>query len=196
MADAVMLLLIFALTLGGWKHGFVRRLAGLGFFALSFVLGAWLQGPAGALVHVFLPKIPQPLANVVGYSIAFTLILVAFNAFSAGVLSKLAVQGWSKVTNKSLGAALGLLEAVLILSAVIVILHAYSAADLPAVGVDLDFIHDVRVAVDHSTIGKLLEGTTVPLVLLLLGPLLPHDLKSIVPSEIPSGIPGFPIPPL
>jgi uncharacterized membrane protein required for colicin V production len=196
MADAVMLLLVFALTLGGWKQGFLRRLAGLAFFALSFVLGAWLQGPAGAVVHGFLPKIPQPIANVVGYSIAFTLILVAFNAFSAGVLSKVGVQGWSKATNKSLGAVLGFVEAILILSAVIVILHTYSAVDLSSVGVDLGFVHDLRVAVDQSTIGKLLEGTTVPLVLLVLGPLLPTDLKSIVPTEIPGGIPGFPIPSL
>jgi uncharacterized membrane protein required for colicin V production len=196
MADAVMLLLIFALTLGGWKQGFVRRLAGLGFFALSFVLGAWLQAPAGVIVHAFLPKIPQPIANVAGYSIAFTLLLVAFNAFSAGILSRFAVAGWSKATNKSLGAVLGFVEAVLVLSAAIVIVHTYAAADLPAVGVDLGFIHDIRVAIDHSTIGQLLENTTVPLVLLVLGPLLPHDLKSIVPSEIPGGIPGFPIPPL
>ena len=191
-----MLLVIFALTLGGWKQGFVRRLAGLGFFALSFVLGAWLQAPAGAVVHAVLPKIPQPIANVVGYSIAFTIILVAFNAFSSGVLSKVGVQGWSKATNKALGAVVGFVEAVLILSAAIVILHTYAASDLAGVGVDLGWVDDIRVAVDQATIGKLLEDTTVPLVLLLLGPLLPHDLKTIVPTEIPGGIPGFPIPPL
>lgn len=54
--------------------------------------------------------------------------------------------------------------------------------------------HDIRVAVDESTIGKLLEDTTVPIVLLLLGPLLPKDISSIVPTTIPGGLPGFPIP--
>jgi len=196
MADAVMVVAIFAFGLGGWKAGFVRRLAGLGFFALSFVLGAWLKDPAGAVVHAFLPKIPDEYAGVVGYSIAFTLLLVGFNAFSAGVLSKVAVTGWSKATNKTLGAILGCLEAVLILSAVIVILHTYAVADASVAGFDLGFLHDARVAIDKSTIGRLLEDTTVPLVLLLLGPLLPTDIKSIVPSEIPGGIPGFPIPPL
>ena len=196
MADAVMLLFVFALTLGGWKQGLVRRLAGLAFFALSFVLGAWLQGPSGAVVHAVLPKIPQSIANVVGYSIAFSLILVVFNAFSSGILSRVGTGGWSKATNKILGAIVGFVEAVLILSAVIVILHAYAAADLAVGGVGLGFVQDVRVAVDHSTIGKVLESTTVPLVLIVLGPLLPADLKTLVPTQFPGGIPGFPIPPI
>jgi uncharacterized membrane protein required for colicin V production len=196
MADAVMLLFVFALTLGGWKQGLVRRLAGLGFFALSFVLGSWLQAPAGAVVHVFFPKIPQTIANVVGYSIAFSLILVAFNAFSSGILSRVGTGGWSKATNKVLGAIVGFVEAILILSAAIVILHAYSAADLVVGGVDFSLVHEIRLAVDHSTIGKLLEGTTVPLVLVVLGPLLPTDLKTLVPTQFPGGIPGFPIPAL
>ena len=59
---------------------------------------------------------------------------------------------------------------------------------------DLGFLHDIRTAVDDSTIGKLLEDTTVPVVLLVLGPLLPTDIKSIVPTTIPGGLPGFPVP--
>jgi hypothetical protein len=45
---------------------------------------------------------------------------------------------------------------------------------------------------ETSTVGKLLEDTTVPLVLLLLGPFLPTDIKSIVPTQIPGGLPFFP----
>ena len=44
------------------------------------------------------------------------------------------------------------------------------------------------------TIGQILENTTVPLVLLVLGPFLPTDIKSIVPTQIAGGLPFFPIP--
>jgi hypothetical protein len=51
---------------------------------------------------------------------------------------------------------------------------------------------DLRAAVHGSTIGKLLEDTTVPIVLVLFGPFLPTDIKSVVPTQIPRGLPSFP----
>jgi uncharacterized membrane protein required for colicin V production len=195
MADLVLLLFIAGFLRGGWSSGFVRRLFGLLFLVVSFVGGAYLRGPAGALVHTFLPKIPEQYAEMVGYSVAFSALLIGFNLFSGVILSRVAKTGVARRTDQLLGVALGAVEAVLILSAAIVILHTYTD---PSSGTStlggLSFLHDIRVAVDDSTIGKLLEDTTVPIVLLLLGPLLPKDISSVVPTTIPGGLPGFPIP--
>jgi uncharacterized membrane protein required for colicin V production len=190
MADLVMLGFIAGFLRGGWSSGFVRRLFGLLFLVVSFVAGAYLRGPAGALVHTFLPKVPEQYAETIGYSVVFSALLLVFNLFSSKILSRVATGGLSKELDKTLGVIFGGLEAVLILSAAIVILHTYTTAG----ATDLGFLHDIRTAVDDSTIGKLLEDTTVPLVLLLLGPLLPTDIKSVVPTTIPGGLPGFPIP--
>ena len=195
MVDLILLGFIGATVIGGWKSGFVRRLAGLVFLVVSFVAGAYLRGPAGALVNSVFPKIPEQYADAVGYSVAFSVLLIVFNLFSSKILSRVATGGFSRVTDKGLGLLFGGLESILIISAGIVILHTYSD---PASGLaaftDIGFLHDIRVAVDDSTIGKLLEDTTVPLVLLVLGPFLPTDIKSIVPTTIPGGLPGFPIP--
>lgn len=195
MADLVMLGIIAGFLRGGWSSGFVRRLAGLAFLGISFLAGAYLRAPAGALVHTFLPKIPEQYAEMVGYSVAFSGLLIVFNLFSSKILSRVATGGLSRATDKTLGVIFGGLEAVLILSAAIVILHTYTDPGGATTGISqLGFLHDIRTAVDDSTIGKLLEDTTVPLVLLILGPLLPTDIKSIVPTTIPGGLPGFPIP--
>ena len=195
MVDLVLLGFIAATVFGGWRSGFVRRLAGLVFLVVSFVGGAYLRGPAGALIHAVFPKIPEQYADMVGYSVAFSALLIVFNLFSSKILSRVATGGLSKATDKVLGVVFGGLEAVLIISAAIVILHTYTDA---SVGVsaftDIGFLRDLRLAVDDSTIGKFLEDTTVPLVLLVLGPLLPKDISSIVPTTIPGGLPGFPIP--
>jgi uncharacterized membrane protein required for colicin V production len=193
VADLLMLGFIAATVFGGFRSGFVRRLAGLAFLGISFVAGAYLRAPAGALVHGFFPKIPEQYAEMVGYSVTFSVLLVVFNLFSSKILSRVATGGLSQATDRVLGLVFGGLEAILILSAAIVILHTY--ADSTALGgiADLGILHDLRTAVDESTIGKLLEDTTVPLVLLLLGPLLPTDIKSIVPTTIPGGLPGFPL---
>ena len=103
-------------------------------------------------------------------------------------------QGLSRRTDQALGTFFGGLEAVLILSVAIVILHTYSGRleELGSTFVETGLVHDIRLAIDASTIGQVLEKTTVPFVLLLLGPLLPKDLTTIVPSNIPGGIPFFP----
>ena len=146
-------------------------------------------------MHGLFPKIPEAYADMVGYSVAFSVLLIVFNLFSSKILSRVATGGVSQATDKVLGLVFGGIEAVLILSAAIVILHTYADASTGLAGIaDVGFLHDIRVAVDESTIGKFLEDTTVPIVLLLLGPLLPKDISSIVPTTIPGGLPGFPIP--
>jgi uncharacterized membrane protein required for colicin V production len=199
MVDLVLLGFIAATVFGGFRSGFVRRLAGLIFMVVSFVGGAYLRVPAGALVHSVFPKIPEQYADMVGYSVAFSALLIVFNLFSSKILARVATGGLSKVTDRALGAVFGGLESVLIISAGIVILHTYADANVlgstPLGGIaDLGFLRDLRIAVDESTIGKFLEDTTVPFVLLVLGPLLPKDISSIVPTTIPGGLPGFPLP--
>jgi hypothetical protein len=57
------------------------------------------------------------------------------------------------------------------------------------------FLADIKSQFDDSTIGGLLEHTTVPVVLTVIGPFLPTDVKSILPQSIPGlpkHLPGFP----
>ena len=194
MADLVLLGLFAAFIGGGWASGFVRRLAGLIYLALSFVLGAYLRTPLGAIVSGIFPDIPKPYAEMVGYTAAFTVLVFAFNIFSSKVLSRTAVQGMSKLTDKVLGAVFGGIEAVLIASAAIVILHTYATevgtlAKLSGFGI----LKEVADGIDTSTIGQILEKTTVPFVLAILGPFLPQDIKTLVPTTIP-GLPGGTLP--
>ena len=193
MADLVLLLFIGGMALAGWRSGFVRRLIGLGFLLVSFLAGAYLRVPAGAIVNQFLPKIPQQYAEMVGYSVAFTVLLVVLNLLAKPILARVPEHGLSRLTDASLGAALGFAEAVLIASAAIVILHSFSASTAGASSfIETGLLKDIRAQVDDSTIGGLLEQTTVPIVLLILGPFLPTQIKDVVPTTIPGGLPFFP----
>src|SRR5689334_19520430 len=189
-----MLLFIVGFGRAGWSSGLIRRVVGLIFLAISFVAGAYLRFPAGALVNQFLPHIPKVYANMLGYTIASTLILLVFNLLARPLMKRVPQAGIAHRTDQLLGLAFGLVEAVLILAGLIVILHTYGSTvqDLGSSFVDTGLIHDIRVAVDESTIGQLLEKTAVPIVLLVLGPLLPKDITTIVPTNIPGGVPFFP----
>jgi uncharacterized membrane protein required for colicin V production len=195
--DVLMVGFIGGYIYAGWRTGFVRRLAGLGFLALFFVLGAYLKAPIGALLSGIFTGVPEPYLEMVGYSIAVAALTIVANFVSGPVLSKVAVSGVSKELNAALGAVLGGAEAILILSIVIVILDTYFGPK-GQLGGDpgLGIFKQLAVAIDDSTTGQILKETTVPFVLAILGPLLPKDVTSLIPGGLPfpNGvpIPGLP----
>ena len=195
--DVVLVGFIGGFIAGGWRTGFLRRLAGLGFLALSFVLGAYLRQPIGALLSGVFPSVPEPYLEMIGYSIAVTGLTVAAHVVTGPFLSKVVVGGVSKKTDQVLGAVLGGVEAILILSIAIVILDTYFGphgrlGGDPGLGV----FKQLAIAIDDSTTGQLLRQTTVPFVLAVLGPLLPKDVTSLIPGGLPfpNGVPGLPTP--
>ena len=198
MADVVMLGVFLVFLRAGWMSGLIRRVVGLIFLAVSFVVGAYLRFPVGDLVNVFLPHVPRVYAAMIGYTIASTVILVVLNLVARPFMARVPKVGLARRTDQILGIVFGGLEAALILSAAIVILHTYGAAlqEAGSTFTDTGLLHDIRVAVDESTIGQLLEKTVVPFVLLVLGPFLPKDITQVVPENIPGGIPFFPVVPV
>jgi uncharacterized membrane protein required for colicin V production len=205
MADLVLLLFIAGFVRGGWSSGFLRRLAGLAYIAISLVAGAYLREPAGALLLQFFPQIPKAYADMVAYSVVFTVLVAGLNLVTGPIL-KTASVGLSRRLDQGLGALFGGIEAILLISAAIVILDTYFGT-AGSLGKDpgLGFLKDISRALDASTIGQALIHTTVPFVLAILGPLLPKDVGSLVPTGLPTnglpgglpglGIPGFSFPP-
>jgi len=194
MADVVMLLFIVGFMRAGWSSGLVRRIIGLLFLAVSFVAGAYLRTPVGTVVTTFLPHVPKVYAAMIGYTIASTALLLVLHIATRPLLKRVPQTGLARRTDQALGVVFGGIEAVLILAGLIVILHTYGSTlqELGSTFVDTGILHEIRVAVDESTIGQLLEKTAVPFVLLVLGPFMPKDITKVVPSNIPGGIPFFP----
>jgi uncharacterized membrane protein required for colicin V production len=193
VVDLLLLGVFAGFARAGWSSGFVRRLFGLVVIVASFVLAAYLRPVAGGLIEGFFPKVPEQYAEMVGYSITFSALLVGLNLLSRVILSRVAVQGIARRTDQVLGVVLGIAEGVLLLSVGIVILHTYADANELQAFAGLGVLDTLREAIETSTIGRLLEDTTVPILLLLLGPFLPADIRSIVPTQIPGGLPFFPI---
>ncbi len=190
--DIVLVGFIAGLTFGGWRTGFLHRLAGLAFMAIAFVLGAYLRGPFGDLITGFFPNIPSDYGSLLGYVFVFPVVLAVLHIATYPFLHGRRLGSMTKTVDRGLGALLGFAEAVLILSAVVVILDTYftggqTAGHTPG----LNYITSLTGSFNGSVTVGLLRDTTVPLVLGLLGPLLPHDISSLVPGGMP-GLPGMP----
>ncbi len=202
--DAVLVAFIAGYIFAGWRTGFLRRLIGLAFLAGSFILGAYLRYPIGASASTYFKSIPASYADLVGYTIAFPVILAAAHILTRPLLKDVATSGLSKEADRALGAVFGGVEAVLIISAVIVIFDTYfgpKSASTTFAG--LPYLKQLGTSLLGSTTAGLLKATTVPLVLTVLGPVLPREMSSLVngglgglpsglPTGLPSGLPGLP----
>jgi uncharacterized membrane protein required for colicin V production len=192
--DVLLVGFIGGFIFGGWRTGFLRRVLGLVFLLVSFLAGAYLRVPVGAAAAAFFPSISSDYANLVGYTIVFPVVLGALHIVSTLLIGDVRLQGISKEVDKALGAVFGGIEAVLILSVVVVILDTYfgTSSHLGQTA-DFAYLRSLTQALNSTTTVGLLRDSTVPVVLAVLGPLLPTDLQSILPAGLPSGMPpGFP----
>jgi uncharacterized membrane protein required for colicin V production len=191
--DVVLVGFIAAFAFGGWRSGLLRRLIGIGFTVLAFVVGAYLRYPFAAIATSVSKNIPTDYANLVGYAIAFPAILAALHLVSNRLLAGVKVQGITKEVDSGLGALFGGLEAILVLSAAVVVLDAYfGTGATPSALTHSGMLKDLTAQFNASTTVHLLRDTTVPIVLAILGPLLPTDVKSLLPNGLPSSFPGIP----
>ncbi|HEY3522579.1 MAG TPA: CvpA family protein, partial [Candidatus Limnocylindrales bacterium] len=89
---------------GGWNTGFLKRLIGIGFMAISFVASAYFRYPVGAIATAVFPSIPADYADLVGYTIAFPAILAALHLASRATLGRVHMEGMTEKMDRGLGA--------------------------------------------------------------------------------------------
>ncbi|HET7028010.1 MAG TPA: CvpA family protein [Candidatus Limnocylindrales bacterium] len=192
--DVALVGFIGGFVYGGWNTGFLKRLIGIAFMAISFVASAYFRYPIGAIARTFFPNAPVDYADLVGYTIAFPAILVGLHLVSHAALGRVRMSGITQEMDRGLGALFGGIEAVLILSAGIVILDAYFGTG-SSLSKNLGFgpLRDLTASLNSSETVKLLRGSSVPVVLGLVGPFLPHDVTTLLPTGLPGRLP-FPTP--
>ncbi len=192
--DVVLVGFIGASIFGGFRAGLIRSVLGLLFMAISFVIGAYLRYPIGALFTTFFKDVPSDYSNLVGYTIVFPVVLAGLHIVSGVLFKKVAVRGIEKGLDQALGAIFGGVEAILIISAAIVIVDTYLGTTQIRNTLGPGTLKTVTDALNGSTTVHILRDTTVPIVLGLLGPLLPKDISSLIPAGLPSLPGGVPLP--
>jgi len=193
--DALLVAFVAGLTWSGWRRGLFQTVAGLAFIAISFLLGAYLSGPFGNLVNSFFPDVPADYAALLGYAFVFPAVLIVLHVVARPFLKDRKPGQLTEAANKVLGAVFGFVEGVLILSVAVVVFDAYFAGGVSGGKTPgLNFIESFVASFNDSYTVEVLRSTTVPLVLGILGPLLPKDISSLVPGGSPTlpGMPGFP----
>jgi uncharacterized membrane protein required for colicin V production len=193
--DIVLIGSIAGFIFGGFRTGFVRRLLGIVFIVIAALAGAYFRYPVGIIAKQAFPDIPPDYANLVGYAIAFPAILVGLHVVEAVFLRKVIPQhGLSRELDATLGAVFGGVEAILILTVLVIVVDTYFGTKSQlAADVAPGLLKEFTKAFNGSETVMLLRGSTVPATLAVLGPLLPKDVASILPDGLPGRLP-FPVP--
>lgn len=193
--DVLLVGFIVGFIVGGWRTGFLRRLVGLAFIAISFVLSVYLSKPFGDLIHGWFPDITPAYAELWAYLLIFPAALVALHLLIGRLLKNVAVSGVSKELDSALGALFGAIEAILILTVVVIAIDRYSVQVAASSVGAIKPLMDLLQGISTSNTARLLRETTVPALLAIVGPLLPKDVSSLLdklPNGVKGGIPGVP----
>lgn len=163
----------------GWRSGLVAQLIGLLMFLVAFVAGAYLREPIGKLVAAVWTTLPPAYAEMVGYGIAFLIVFIVGNIVLGRLYGTVRLAGVSQMADRAMGAIIGAFVAALLASAAIAILDTFygqpSQLGRTAAGIFLlGYLHD---GLKDSWIADMLRTTTVPVMLTILGPLIPKDIS-------------------
>jgi membrane protein required for colicin V production len=126
--DFVLVLILAASAVAGFRRGLSRQIIGLVSGVLALVLGIWLYGTAGFYLLPYASS--RTMANAGGFAVVFCTVLLLGAMVSFVVGRFLNVTGLS-IVDHLLGAGFGLLRGLVFAVAIIMGVMAFSRGDIP-----------------------------------------------------------------
>jgi uncharacterized membrane protein required for colicin V production len=178
--DLLAILFLFAMFILGVIQGTIRRLLGLAAITFSFLLASQLRDPLGAFLAANWTHLPPEYGYMVGYGTIF---------LAASVATSLVIQGFYRpqplfqratFLDELLGGAVGIVQGLLILGAMIVILDSFFR--LPGIAPnpnELGILRDLFSAYDRSGTAALFRETLVPAFFSILGGFVPDAVRGL-----------------
>jgi membrane protein required for colicin V production len=126
--DLILLVAVAVSVVSSFRKGLTREIIGLVAAIAALVLGIWLYAPAGAFLIPYVSS--RWVANLAGFAIVFAAVMMLGGvvSFAAGKLLKLT--GLS-VFDHLLGAAFGVVRGMLLSTALVMAIMAFSPGTEP-----------------------------------------------------------------
>src|SRR5690349_20329897 len=113
--DVVLLGFIAGFIFGGFRSGFLKRLFGILFAAVSLLLTAYLRIPVAGVAAKVFPDVPSSYVDLVTSIIIFPVVLAALHPLNRKSIERINDPGVTREIDAILGAVFGGIEAILIL---------------------------------------------------------------------------------
>jgi uncharacterized membrane protein required for colicin V production len=177
--DLLVVLFLGAMFILGFIQGTVRRLLGIAAILFSFLLAANLREPLGNFLASNWTQFEREYAVMIGFGTVFVASSIAFTLVLQGFYKKTPLSERYVLVDEVLGGVLGVLQGILILTAMIIILD--SAFEIPTLTErnELIFLREIHGAYDPSVTAQVIRGAVIPAFYALFGLFIPEELRQI-----------------
>ncbi len=182
--DLLLILVFMAFFVLGFAQGTIRRLIGIGSILFSFLFAANLADPLGSFLGSNWTQFPRQYSQMLGFLTIFVAASLAFAIVVQGFYRPQPLFEKARFADEILGGLLGVLQAGIILGAIVVILDSFfRVPGIPKQSNEVIILRDLWTALDGSRIVDLFRTTLIPAFFALFGLFIPNALKAYFPGN-------------
>lgn len=183
LADWLIIIFFLAFFVLGFAQGTIRRLIGIASIVFSFLLAANLAEPLGNFLKANWTTQNPEYSYMVGFLTVFVAASVAFALVVQGFYKPQALFEKARFVDELIGGVLGVIQAGIILGALVVILDSYYRLNAPPRDTELQFLRDFWTFLDSSQIVDFFRATLIPFFFTLFGFLVPDKIEAMYPKS-------------
>jgi uncharacterized membrane protein required for colicin V production len=176
----VFFLLFFVL---GFAQGTIRRLIGIGSILFSFLFAANVADPLGVFLGNNWTHLPKEYAYMIGFGTIFVAAALAFAIVVQGFYRPQPLFEKARFVDEIIGGLLGILQAGIILLAVVIILDSFFLKNIAQDPDEITFLRDLWTNLNTSEIVRIFRETIIPAFFTLLGLFIPDSIKVYYPGK-------------
>jgi membrane protein required for colicin V production len=181
--DLLVLAFLMAFFILGFIQGTIRRLLGIASVLFSFLLAANLREPLGDYLAQNWRQYHPEYAKMLGMATVFVAAVIVFSLLIQTFYKTVPLFDKYTIVDEILGGLLGIVQAMLLLVAMIVILDSFFAIPgLPVQQNEVGIFRSMYNAYNGSITGDLFRFTIIPVLFAILGPFIPNELRTFFPS--------------
>lgn len=181
--DLLLVLYFLVFFVLGYIQGTIRRLLGIGAILFSFLFAANVAQPLGEFLGANWTQFHPQYSYMVGFLTIFVAASLAFAIVVQGFYQTQPLFEKARFVDEILGGLLGILQAALILGAIVVILGTYFwVPGLPESERELILLRELWTELDTSAIVGVFRSTLIPAFFFVFGLFIPDSIKVFYPS--------------
>lgn len=161
--DLLLILFFMGFFVLGFAQGAIRRVIGIGAIMFSFLLAANLYEPLGSFLGNNWSQFSRQYAYMVGFGTVFVAAVVSFALVAQGLYKPQPLFAKARWADEIIGGLLGVIEAGIVLGAVIIILGSFFL--IPGIAQDpqeLLGLREIWTALETSKIVDFFQSTIIP----------------------------------
>lgn len=166
----------------GFAQGTIRRLIGLASVTFSFLLAANVAEPLATFLRSNWTDQNPAYSYMIGFLTVFVAASLAFAIVAQGFYHPQPLFQKARFLDEIIGGLLGLVQAAVILGALIIILDSYYRLGQEPRSTELEFLRDLWTFLDTSRIVDIFRETLIPAFFVLVGLFIPSNLKAMYPG--------------